>query len=328
MIWVNWGVRKDLLNIHPSLRHAHSPRGDEPGLAEPVPGTRSEVIGRGSWGAEVVDEIHPGDRDIQIVKHRFSAFWDTETDLVFATSASRRLLIGGVNMDQCVMTTLEDSSFLGYDTVLIEDATATTSPDYCVQATLYNVKLLFGFVTARPTFYRIGRRQIAGHTRFTGRDGFRPHRTIAGKAHARAWAVLAQRTDTDRQFRAVPPRREPIFLAGQICEWNGEVKYRGKLGSRPRTGHGQEAARICALNLLAALREACGGSLNRVTACLRVGGFVNCSPDYEHVPQVINGASDLFRELFGERGLHRAPRSASRAAATCRRRVDAIFVVD
>lgn len=50
-------------------------------------------------------------------------------------------------MDQCVMTTLEDASFLGYDTVLIEDASATTSPDYCVQATLYNVKLLFGFVT-------------------------------------------------------------------------------------------------------------------------------------------------------------------------------------
>ena len=73
VIWVNWGVRKDLLNIQPSLRHAHSPRGDEPGLGEPVPGTRSEVIARGSWGAEVVDEINPGDSDIQIIKHRFSA---------------------------------------------------------------------------------------------------------------------------------------------------------------------------------------------------------------------------------------------------------------
>jgi nicotinamidase-related amidase len=58
----------------------------------------------------------------------------------------KTLFIGGVNMDQCVMTTLEDASFLGYDTILIEDATATTSPDYCVQAVLYNVKLLFGFV--------------------------------------------------------------------------------------------------------------------------------------------------------------------------------------
>ena len=146
VIWVNWGVRKDLLNIHPSLRHAHSPRGDEPGLAEPVPGTRSEVISRGSWGAEVVDEINPGTADIQIVKHRFSAFWDTETDSILRNLGVKTVLIGGVNMDQCVMTTLEDASFLGYDTILIEDATATTSPDYCVQAVLYNVKLLFGFV--------------------------------------------------------------------------------------------------------------------------------------------------------------------------------------
>jgi nicotinamidase-related amidase len=151
VVWVNWGVRKDLLNIHPSLRHAHSPRGDEPGLAEPVPGTRSEVISRGSWGAEVVDEINPGAQDIQIVKHRFSAFWDTETDSVLRNLGVKTLLIGGVNMDQCVMTTLEDASFLGYDTVLIEDATATTSPDYCVQAVLYNVKLLFGFVTRSAT---------------------------------------------------------------------------------------------------------------------------------------------------------------------------------
>jgi ureidoacrylate peracid hydrolase len=147
VIWVNWGVRKDLLNISPSLRHAHNPKGDEPGIAQPVPGTRSEVIKAGSWGAQVVDEINPGERDVQITKHRFSAFWDTETDAVLRNLGVKTLFIGGVNMDQCVMTTLEDASFLGYDTVLIEDATATTSPEYCVQAVLYNVKLLFGFVT-------------------------------------------------------------------------------------------------------------------------------------------------------------------------------------
>lgn len=147
VVWVNWGVRKDLLNISPSLRHAHNPKGLEPGIARPVPGTRSEVIKFGSWGAQVVDEINPGSRDVQITKHRFSAFWDTETDAVLRNLGIKTLFIGGVNMDQCVMTTLEDASFLGYDTILIEDATATTSPDYCVQAVLYNVKLLFGFVT-------------------------------------------------------------------------------------------------------------------------------------------------------------------------------------
>jgi ureidoacrylate peracid hydrolase len=154
VVWVNWGVRKVLLNISPSLRHAHNPRGDEPGLAQPVPGTRSEVIAAGSWGAQVVDEINPGQQDIQIIKHRFSAFWDTETDAVLRNLGVKTLFIGGVNMDQCVMTTLEDASFLGYDTILIEDGSATTSPDFCVQAVLYNVKLLFGFVTQSAAVLR------------------------------------------------------------------------------------------------------------------------------------------------------------------------------
>lgn len=147
VIWLNWGVRKDLLNIHPSLRHAHNPTGLETDLASPVPGTRSEVIAAGSWGAEVVDELNPGNADIQITKHRFSGFWDTETDSVLRNLGITTLLIGGVNMDQCVMTTLEDASFLGYDTILVQDCTATTSPGFCVEATLYNVKLLYGFVT-------------------------------------------------------------------------------------------------------------------------------------------------------------------------------------
>jgi len=95
VVWVNWGVRKDLLNISPSLRHAHNPRGDEPGIAQPVPGTRSEVIAAGSWGAAVVDEINPGTRDVQIIKHRFSAFWDTETDAVLRNMGIKTLFIGG-----------------------------------------------------------------------------------------------------------------------------------------------------------------------------------------------------------------------------------------
>ena len=57
------------------------------------------------------------------------------------------VLLAGVNADQCVMTTLEDASFLGYDVLMLRDCVATTSPDYCMQATEYNVKLLFGFMT-------------------------------------------------------------------------------------------------------------------------------------------------------------------------------------
>jgi enamine deaminase RidA (YjgF/YER057c/UK114 family) len=129
----------------------------------------------------------------------------------------------------------------------------------------------------------------------------------------------------------VPFRRDKdwIFLAGQICEWNGEVKYRGKLGVEHELEDGQEAARLCALNLLAALREACGGSLDRVTGCLRVGGFVNCAPDYLLVPQVINGASNLIHALFGERGLHaRTAVGVSSLPQGAAVEVDAIFAID
>jgi nicotinamidase-related amidase len=147
VVWVNWGVRKDLLNISPSLRHAHNKSGHEVNLCEPVPGTRSEVLRQGSWGAEVVDELNPGGRDVQVTKHRFSGFWDTDLDAILRNLGVKTLFIGGVNLDQCVMTTLEDASFLGYDTILVEDGAATTSPEYCVQATLYNVRLLFGFTT-------------------------------------------------------------------------------------------------------------------------------------------------------------------------------------
>jgi nicotinamidase-related amidase len=64
------------------------------------------------------------------------------------------LFFAGVNADQCVMTTLQDAMFLGYDVVLVEDCAATTSPEYCMRATLYNVKLLFGFVTASEAIAR------------------------------------------------------------------------------------------------------------------------------------------------------------------------------
>lgn len=151
VVWVNWGVRKDLLNIAPSLQHAHNPRGNETSLGQPVPGTRSEVIAVGSWGAQVVDEINPGSDDHQITKHRFSAFWDCETDAVLRNLGVTTLLIAGVNLDQCVMTTLEDATFLGYDVILLEDCSATTSPHFCTQSVLYNIKLLFGFVAGSAT---------------------------------------------------------------------------------------------------------------------------------------------------------------------------------
>lgn len=127
----------------------------------------------------------------------------------------------------------------------------------------------------------------------------------------------------------VPSRQDGglLFLAGQVCEWNGEVRYVGKLGREFDLAAGRSAARICGLNLIAALRVALG-SLDRVRCCLRLGGFVNCDPSFLEVPQVINGASDLMHEIFGSQGAH--ARTAVGVAALPRGaavEVDAIFAV-
>jgi enamine deaminase RidA (YjgF/YER057c/UK114 family) len=95
-----------------------------------------------------------------------------------------------------------------------------------------------------------------------------------------------------------------VFIAGQICQWNGERRFVGKLGAGISIADGQQAARLCALNILAHLRVAGGGDLDRVRRCLRLGGFVNCTPEFTDMPQVVNGASDLMVEIFGEAGKH------------------------
>ena len=119
-----------------------------------------------------------------------------------------------------------------------------------------------------------------------------------------------------------------VFLAGQVNEWNGTVPYVGKVGAELDLPAAQKAAQLCALNLLACLKRACEGDLDRVHACLRVGGFVNCTPDFALVPMVVNGASDLFVALLGEAGRHARTAvgvaSLPRLAAV---EVDAIFSI-
>ncbi len=119
-----------------------------------------------------------------------------------------------------------------------------------------------------------------------------------------------------------------VYLAGQVNEWNGTVPFVGKLGREFGLDEGQAAARLCALNLLACLKLACDGDLDRVQRCVRVGGFVNCDPDYDSVPMVINGASDLFAAVLGDEGRH--ARTAVGVASLPRRaavEVDAIFAL-
>ncbi|HTI03296.1 MAG TPA: cysteine hydrolase family protein [Acidisoma sp.] len=152
VLWVNWGNRPDKLNASPSLLHVYKPTGRGTGLGDPLPGSGAHVLEDGSWSAKVVEELAPAQEDIRVSKFRMSGFWDTELDSILRNLGVTTLLFAGVNVDQCVLCTLQDANFLGYDCILLEDCSATTSPDYCFAATLYNVKQCFGFVTRSVAF--------------------------------------------------------------------------------------------------------------------------------------------------------------------------------
>ncbi len=95
-----------------------------------------------------------------------------------------------------------------------------------------------------------------------------------------------------------------LYLTGQLSQWNGERRFTGKLGRDFDIAAGQEAARLCALNLLAHLRAGLGGDLDRVRRCVRLAGYVNSIPEFVGQSQVMNGASNLFVEVFGDAGRH------------------------
>lgn len=95
-----------------------------------------------------------------------------------------------------------------------------------------------------------------------------------------------------------------LLLTGQLSQWNGERRFIGKLGREFGVLEGQQAARLCALNLIAHAREALQHDLDRVSRCLRVAGYVNCVPEFAEHSQVINGASDVFVQVFGDAGRH------------------------
>ena len=119
-----------------------------------------------------------------------------------------------------------------------------------------------------------------------------------------------------------------VFVAGQITLWNGELRYVGKLGQDYSVEEGQAAARLCGLNIIAQVRAACGGDLDRVRRCVRLGGFVNSTPEFRDQPKVVNGASDLMVEVFGDRGKHaRAAVSAGALPLGVAVEVDAVFEI-
>lgn len=119
-----------------------------------------------------------------------------------------------------------------------------------------------------------------------------------------------------------------VFISGQGPMGPNGIEFKGKLGRDLEAEEGRKAARLTALNVVAQLKEAVGGDLDRVTRCVKLLGFVNSTPEFNQQPTVINGASDVIVEIFGEAGRHaRSAVSAPSLPFDIAVEVEAIFEI-
>jgi len=95
-----------------------------------------------------------------------------------------------------------------------------------------------------------------------------------------------------------------VFVSGQLPLVDGKLQMTGHVGKDVTVEQAAEQARLCAVNLLAQLKAACGGDLSRVKQVVKLGGFVACTSDFTSQPEVMNGASELMVEVFGDAGRH------------------------
>jgi len=117
-----------------------------------------------------------------------------------------------------------------------------------------------------------------------------------------------------------------LFISGQISiDENGQL-IKGKIGSDLNVDSGYEAAKRCALSIVAQVKKACDGDLSKIKSCIKLTGFVNSTNDFTDQPKVINGASDLIASIFGKSGMHtRAAVSTNSLPLGVSVEVDAIF---
>lgn len=95
-----------------------------------------------------------------------------------------------------------------------------------------------------------------------------------------------------------------LFISGQVPMVGGAIELTGKVGDNVSIEQAQAQARICAINILAQANAATKGDLSQIKRIVKLGGFVACTDDFTNQPEVINGASDLIAEVFGEAGQH------------------------
>ena len=135
VLWVNWGVRSDYE--------------DWPGRSA-MSASDWRPPTKGTHAAELFPELTTSASDLFVDKFRETGFYRSQLDDVLRFRGIRTLFLGGVNTDQCVASTMWDAARLGYDTVLVTDLTATTSPSYAFEATVFNSQWSADLVGALP----------------------------------------------------------------------------------------------------------------------------------------------------------------------------------
>jgi enamine deaminase RidA (YjgF/YER057c/UK114 family) len=126
-----------------------------------------------------------------------------------------------------------------------------------------------------------------------------------------------------------PAGGKMVIISGQIPLGPDGVRYVGKVGETMSVEDGKAAAQLCAVNLLAQLKAACDGDLDRAKRCLRLGIFVNATPDFTQHPEIANGASDLIVEAMGDAGRHaRAAVGAPSLPRGVAVEVEGVFEID
>jgi enamine deaminase RidA (YjgF/YER057c/UK114 family) len=119
-----------------------------------------------------------------------------------------------------------------------------------------------------------------------------------------------------------------VFISGQVTSTADGLKYVGVVGKDLSPEDGCAAARLCAINVLAQLKAAAGGDLDRVRHCVKLSVFVNAVPEFTQHPEIANGASDLIQDVFGDAGRHtRAAVGAGSLPRNVAVEVEAIFEI-
>ena len=116
--------------------------------------------------------------------------------------------------------------------------------------------------------------------------------------------ILPEAASPVGSYVAIKVSNNLLFISGQISmDENGKL-IKGKIGKDLSTDDGYNAAKRCAISIIAQAKKACGGDLSKIKSCIKLTGFVNSTDDFIEQPKVINGASDLIALIFGESGMH------------------------